>query len=145
MLILIITWPTSLLGTKGFPGYETFSAKTVRGTGKLRQLATLSDKHIKCFSTFPTLTFYRLSIFSILHYSSVFLTLQLFQLPSVCMFLYSHYQVVVITLSFPSNELIMALSSYWNTSLIAYGFLLLTMGVKKTYASIPFRFLPDEI
>ena len=53
--------------------------------------------------------------------------------------------MVVVTFSFPSNELIMALSSYWNTSLIAYDFLLLTMGVKKTYASIPFRFLPDEI
>lgn len=38
------------------------------------------------------------------------------------MFLYSHYQMVVITFSFPSNELIMALSSYWNTSLIAYDF-----------------------
>ena len=51
------------------------------------------------------------------------------------MFLYSHYQMVVIILSFPSNELIMALSSYWNISLIAYDFLRLTMGVKKTYAS----------
>ena len=50
------------------------------------------------------------------------------------MFLYSHYQMVVIILSFPSNELILALSSYWNISLIAYDFLLLTMGVKKTYA-----------